>query len=156
MSVCQQTGAYYDYPDEVDPAAEFILVQECREGVVTQVEFPRLTYDDLPPVASKCGTRGYCFGEIGSDTRQIFLHYDSEGHAKALFAYRDGIWGWQFIGKYREQEEYGLLLRFSSNFLLRAFQRAVQQAMATGESKSVPLFVEELQGVPDRVPITGD
>ena len=149
----QTSGVYYGYPETVDPAAESITVQETREGNVQSAVFHRLRYEDLPPTAARCGTRGYCFGDVGVDTRQVFLHYDDEGQAKALFAYRDKVWGWQHIGKYRERQQYGLLLQFGSDFMLRAFQRMAQSAMTEGGPAFIPLYVGELQAVPQRVPL---
>jgi hypothetical protein len=149
----EHRDAGYDYPEDIDPAAESIIVQEICDGAVTQVVFPRLHCADLPPAIASKFVSGVCFGEIQSDTRQLFLHYDSAGRARALFAYRDGLWGWQPIGKDRSKRRFGLLLEFESDAMLRMFEQAALQAMWEGQS-SVPLYMADLCNAPKRVPLT--
>ena len=117
-------GCYYDFPHEIDPAATEITVEE--EAVYSEdgarrtkelVVLPRLSHHDLPPTLTLSAKLFdmHCFGEVHSDSRQVFFVYDKMGQPRSLYSYRRDTWQRQRIGKLEEQP-FGVLLRFKSTW----------------------------------------
>lgn len=86
------TEASYDYPRVIEPLQSEITVTETCQGVSQPVVFPRLAYTDLPPSLLSEVLGQHCFGELASDSRQVFFCYSTTGRIMLVCAHRHQQW----------------------------------------------------------------
>jgi|GEM_PF-2176211 len=149
----REPGSLFTFPPRIDPDAAAITVDEEREGSKSVIEFPRLAYQELPLNVLNDVLAMNCFGEVRSDSRQVFFTYDQTGAIQRLYYYRDDAWRWREFRRGRNTPDSGVLLRFKTVWAEQNFLRAVQQAFIEKSSKALSLYLDELMEEPERVPV---